>query len=238
MGQSVQELTSRNNHAKLLAMATELQLTVDNSMTKAQLAAAIHAEQSRLEAETTTEPGAEPADEATSKELTEEVSENAAEEPEEVSEEVAEEPEETTEEAEEVAEEAAEETSEEPTVLDTTPEPVATPPSDESVLSMIPDPPADEPVVDSPAVISIPFATLPSAPYISGSVKRQDLEDTKLLPKAQLILEDVRMAWRSGAKIAQVAESDEQLQRLVESLLSPEDRLRIVWGGSTRSIVG
>lgn len=57
--------------------------------------------------------------------------------------------------------------------------------------------------------------------------------------KVEAILADIRMAWAAGVKIAQVSESDEELQRAVEARLTDDELRRICWGGSSaRHVVG
>lgn len=53
------------------------------------------------------------------------------------------------------------------------------------------------------------------------------------------LLADIRTALKAGAKKAVVNESDEALQKLVEGQLTPAERGRVMWGGSSaKHIVG
>lgn len=63
--------------------------------------------------------------------------------------------------------------------------------------------------------------------------------DARLERRVNEILEDIRIAFRAGAKKATVDESDEVLQKLVEDRLTDEERGRVMWGGSSaKHIIG
>lgn len=64
-------------------------------------------------------------------------------------------------------------------------------------------------------------------------------EDEQTAARVAALVDDIRTAFRAGAKKAVVKESDEKIQKFVEMLLEPEERSRVMWGGSsTRHVIG
>ena len=75
-----------------------------------------------------------------------------------------------------------------------------------------------------------------------SSMIKQDLVDAiaehkpvvkqRVKNRIEELLDDIRTAHAGGVKVAQVAESDEEVQAAVEEQLDDDEKKRVCWGGS------